>query len=213
MNTSRLGCFVKRALDLAIAVPSLVVLSPVLTGISLAIYLDAGRPVVLVQGRIGHRRRPFRLYKFRSMKQDASQRTAATGEAVVSSDDDRLTRTGRLLRETGLDELPQLWNVIRGDMSLVGPRPYMATQANLVPSWAARRWDVKPGVVCLAEVTGRNALAWETRLTRDVAYVETASIWTDIKIIAAAIPTALGGRGVYAARQDRDPDSPLKPAE
>ncbi len=138
------------------------------------------------------------------MHQDVSLERHADGSARVTAGDPRLTRLGRPLREFGLDELPQLVNVLRGDMSLVGPRPYMPIHTAMLPGWARRRLDMRPGLVCLTEVSGRNALPWVRRLELDTYYVDHWSLWQDFVIVLRAVPVVLFRRGVYTAAGETD---------
>ena len=149
-----------------------------------------GSPVLFVQQRPGHRGRPFRLYKFRSMT-DARSRS---GEPLA--DEARLTTLGAWLRKLSLDELPQLWNVLKGDMSLVGPRPLLMEYLPLYDSRQARRHDVRPGITGWAQVNGRNALTWEEKFELDVWYVEHASFATDMNILALTLLRLVRPHGI-----------------
>jgi sugar transferase EpsL len=169
----------KRTLDVVIAAAALVVLSPLIAVIGLLVRLSAGRPVLFRQERPGRHGHPFVLYKFRTM------RPARSLEAELLEDDGpRITRLGTALRATSLDELPELWNVLRGDMSLVGPRPLLMDYLGRFTPEQARRHEVRPGVTGLAQVAGRNALTWEEKLALDVHYVNRRSMWLDLTILA-----------------------------
>ena len=178
---------VKRVADRALAAAGLVALSPVLAGISLRILLESGRPVVFLQPRAGKDGRPFRMLKFRTMLPNA---VALGRELGLSADpfgvvpnDPRITRTGRFLRRTSLDELPQLWNVLRGEMSLVGPRPDLLEQvANYAPE-DRRRLSVPPGITGWAQVQGRDEIPWEQRFRLDAWYVDNWSLALDARIL------------------------------
>ena len=172
-----LGGPVKRALDLLGAAGGLIPLSPVLLLIALAVRLSLGSPVLFRQVRAGRQGRPFQLLKFRTM---TGARDAA-GELLP--DAQRLTRLGRWLRSSSLDELPQLINVVRGDMSLVGPRPLLPEYLPHYSAEQARRHDVRPGITSWANVQGRNTLSWEHRLALDVWYVDHWSLALDLKIL------------------------------
>jgi undecaprenyl phosphate N,N'-diacetylbacillosamine 1-phosphate transferase len=148
--------------------------------IALGIKLEDGGPIFFRQRRIGLRGRAFRVWKFRTMV--AGARSIGLG-VTVAADDDRITRVGRLLRNTSLDELPQLLNVLRGEMSLVGPRPTLSYQVEQYDETQRRRLDAKPGITSLAVVSGRNALPWAERIVLDVWYVDHWSLWLDLKIL------------------------------
>jgi lipopolysaccharide/colanic/teichoic acid biosynthesis glycosyltransferase len=168
----------KRVFDLSVAAAAVVLLAPLMLGIALAVRLCLGRPVLFVQERPGLGGAPFRMIKFRTMRDevDADGRPLPDGE--------RLTRLGSFLRSTSLDELPELWNVLRGDMSLVGPRPLLMEYLPLYSAEQARRHEVKPGITGWAQVNGRNALSWEEKFALDVWYVDHASLRLDLEIIA-----------------------------
>jgi lipopolysaccharide/colanic/teichoic acid biosynthesis glycosyltransferase len=181
---------VKRALDFTISALALVILSPVLVVIGWLVMWKLGRPILFTQARPGLHGRPFTLFKFRTM------RVAEADAKDGSTDRDRLDPFGAKLRSTSLDELPELWNVLKGDMSLVGPRPLLMQYLPLYSDRQARRHEVKPGVTGWAQVNGRNTTPWPERLEMDVWYVENRSTWLDLKILAKTIPTALQRSGV-----------------
>ena len=167
----------KRVFDIVSSILALLVLSPVLLVLSFLIYIYIGRPVIFQQLRTGLNGQLFKIYKFRTM-------TNATDEnQELLSDSKRMTRFGGFLRSTSLDELPELWNVLRGDMSLVGPRPLLVEYLDLYTIEQARRHDVKPGLTGWAQVNGRNSLTWEEKFHYDIWYVENNSMLLDIKII------------------------------
>jgi lipopolysaccharide/colanic/teichoic acid biosynthesis glycosyltransferase len=182
----------KRWLDLAIAVPALFLLGPLLALTALLVRFKFGRPVLFKQMRPGRRGQIFQLYKFRTM---TDERDAQGG---LLPDERRLTRFGRFLRATSLDELPELWNVMRGDMSLVGPRPLLAEYLDRYSPNQSRRHEVRPGVTGLAQVRGRNEVSWEDRLAWDVEYVDSVSLVGDLKIIALTLGIVVRRRGVSA---------------
>ena len=184
--------FGKRALDLAVAVPALMLVSPLMALVALAARLRLGSPVVFRQQRPGRHERPFVLYKFRTMV-DARD---ASGNLLP--DAQRLPPFGVLLRRTSLDELPQLWNVVRGDMSLVGPRPLMMRYLGRYSPEQARRHEVLPGVTSWAQVNGRNDISWERKFELDVWYVDHVSLWVDLKILWLTLLKTLQGAGVSA---------------
>jgi len=183
----------KRALDLGLAGLGLVLTAPLLLAVGAAIRLGMGSPVIFVQERAGLGGRSFRLYKFRTMRQ------AARPGLEVQSDAERLTPLGRWLRRWSLDELPQLWNVWRGDMSLVGPRPLPVRYLPRYTPLQARRHEVPPGITGWAQIHGRNAQTWPDRLALDVWYVDHRSLGLDLSILAHTVTRVLGGRGVSAA--------------
>lgn len=182
---------VKRAVDVGVAAVALAVAAPVMAVVAVLVRRDLGSPVLFRQDRPGRNGEVFTLVKFRSMR-----------EPVGPEDDDaaRLTRFGMTLRATSLDELPTLWNVLRGDMSLVGPRPLRTHYLPLYSPRQARRHEVRPGVTGLAQVSGRNTLDWEERLELDVRYVETRSPLVDLRILARTV-------GVVLSRSGTAPDA------
>ena len=188
-----LGRFAKRGIDIAIAGAALVVLAPLAGLVALAVLLRHGRPVLFVQQRPGLDGLPFRLYKFRTM------RNAVDAEGRPLPDEQRLTRLGRLLRATSLDELPELINVLRGEMSIVGPRPLLPEYLSHYTPRQARRHEVRPGLTGFAQVNGRNASTWEERLANDVWYVDNWSLGMDLRIILQTVPRVLAGSGVRQA--------------
>jgi sugar transferase EpsL len=176
--TPRAGLAVKRALDVAVAATGLLVLSPVLAWITLAVAARQGRPVLFRQERPGLKGQPFTIYKFRTM------RSPRRDEVWYLTDDERITRLGRFLRATSLDELPELWNVLRGEMSLVGPRPLLMEYLGKYTPEERRRHNVRPGITGWAAVNGRNALQFRDRLQLDVWYVDHWSLLLDLRILA-----------------------------
>lgn len=180
----------KRAVDVGGSLVGLALLSPLMLGTALAIRLTLGPPVLFRQPRAGLGGRPFVLLKFRTM------RAPRPGERGPGSDEARLGRLGRLLRASSLDELPSLLNVLRGEMSLVGPRPLLLHYLPRYSPAQARRHEVKPGVTGLAQVRGRNALGWAQRLALDVEYVERRSLALDLHILALTVVKVLRREGV-----------------
>jgi lipopolysaccharide/colanic/teichoic acid biosynthesis glycosyltransferase len=181
-----------RLLDLAIAAPVLVLASPVILGVALLVRLRMGSPVLFRQKRVGRGDEVFELVKFRTM------RPAPTGDDGPESDGERLTPLGRTLRATSLDELPTLLNVVRGDMSLVGPRPLPVRYLPRYSREHARRHDVRPGITGWAQVNGRNALSWEDQLDMDVWYVEHKSLRLDLRIVRDTVASVLRREGISA---------------
>jgi lipopolysaccharide/colanic/teichoic acid biosynthesis glycosyltransferase len=178
---------VNRAVDVALAGVGLAVASPALAVAAAAIKLDDRGPVFYRQRRVGQDGREFELLKLRTMVVGAEQQGAGY---AVNEGDPRITRAGRLLRRLSIDEVPQLWNVVRGDMSIVGPRPTLAYQVERYTPRQRRRLDVKPGITGWAQIHGRARLPWENRIELDVWYVEHRSPWLDLKILART-PRAL----------------------
>jgi len=181
----------KRLLDLLAALIALALLAPLLAGVALAVLLEDGRPVLFRQIRIGLGGREFGMVKFRSMVRDA----AAIGPYFTSGDDTRITRVGRFIRRTSLDELPQLFNVLAGDMSLVGPRPDVPAQRKLYSDeqWAIR-CSVRPGITGLAQAKLRSAASPQERLDLDLRYVREQSLWLDLRILGWTLGR-LSGKG------------------
>ncbi|RYX97696.1 MAG: sugar transferase [Comamonadaceae bacterium] len=181
----------KRLIDICVSLAALLLLSPVLLLTAMAIALESGLPVFFSQTRIGLGGREFRMLKFRSMRKDA----ASVGPYFTAANDPRITRSGRFIRRSSLDELPQLLNVLKGDMSLVGPRPDVPAQRGL---YAARDWDlrcsVRPGITGLAQAKLRSEATQEQRLALDLQYQREASVWFDLKILAWTLGR-LSGKG------------------
>jgi len=186
----------KRLFDIIFSLPAAVILLPVFVFTALAIKLTSKGPAIFKQERAGKNGGPFMFYKFRTMKADIDP----FGPSPKSADDSRLTKIGRFLREHSLDELPQLFNVLKGDMSIVGPRPLYLSQ---IAEWNERqkkRLLVKPGLTGLAQISGRGELTREEKLELDVKYVETANLLTDIKIIFATIAQVFQRKSIYEKR-------------
>lgn len=191
-GSARTQGMTKRMLDVSGAAGGLLVLLPVLGAIAWAVVLRHGRPVFFSQTRPGLHGKPFRMIKFRTM-------TNARGpDGELLPDAERLTRLGRFLRSTSLDELPELWNVLRGDMSLVGPRPLLVEYLPLYTPEQARRHEVRPGITGWAQVNGRNALSWEEKFALDVWYVDNQSLWLDLKILWLTVWRVLKRDGISA---------------
>jgi exopolysaccharide biosynthesis polyprenyl glycosylphosphotransferase len=194
----------KRAFDLVGAALGIVLLAPVLGLVALAIRLDDGGPVLFRQTRVGRGGAPFSICKFRTMCVDAEQRLAdlrmgndGAGPLFKLHDDPRVTRVGRFLRRTSLDELPQLWNVLVGTMSLVGPRPALPSEVERYRDFDDRRLLVTPGLTGLWQVSGRSDLDWAEGVRLDQYYVENWSFLHDIVILARTVPAVLRSRGAY----------------
>ncbi len=178
---------IKRLFDLLVSLIGLLVLSPLLLILALLVRVNLGSPVLFCQPRPGYKGRIFKLYKFRSMKD-------GTG-----TDEERMTKFGRLLRASSLDELPELFNVLKGEMSLVGPRPLLVQYLERYNAEQARRHDVRPGITGWAQVHGRNAISWEEKFRLDVWYVDHQSLWLDLKILFMTVKKVFVHEGITAA--------------
>jgi len=198
---------VKRAIDLLGSLTGLLITSPLLLGVALAIKLDDGGPVFFRQQRAGLKGQAFRIFKFRTMVINAEKQGAGV---FVEEEDPRITRVGKFLRHTSLDELPQLINILRGEMSLVGPRPTLPYQVENYDQRQMRRLDVKPGITGWAQVNGRSALTWPERIELDLWYIENWSLWLDLKIILKTFLVVLKKGNLYKT-VDNDPISGKKP--
>ncbi len=203
----------KRLMDVALALLLLACLSPLLLACALAVALETGRPVLFRQERIGERGRRFTMLKFRSMKADADPaihrayitgyiagKPAAplAGEGVYKlTNDPRITRVGAWLRWTSLDELPQLWNVLRGEMSLVGPRPPVAYEVQEYGPTHLRRLEARPGLTGLWQVRGRSRTTFEQMVAMDVEYIDRRSLWLDLEILLQTVPAVLMRKGAH----------------
>lgn len=183
----------KHAIDIIVAVTALLLLWPVILALTIAVRLFLGAPVLFKQTRIGLNEKPFQIIKFRTM---TDQRNDA-GE--LCPDNVRLTRFGKFLRSTSLDELPELYNILRGEMSLVGPRPLLPEYLPLYNARQVKRHEVRPGLTGWAQINGRNALDWKDRFDMDVWYVEHRSLLLDLKIIGKTVLTVLRREGINSA--------------
>lgn len=186
---------IKRTFDLCVSIFLILLFLPVIILVAGLVWLNLGRPVFFQQMRPGLRGRPFQLIKFRSMRNEAEQ----NGRPLADSE--RLTTFGRWLRSTSLDELPELWNVLKGEMSLVGPRPLLMQYLPLYNDRQARRHDVRPGITGWAQVNGRNAITWEDRFELDVWYIENQSLVLDLKILWLTIWSVIRRQGISAPGQ------------
>jgi lipopolysaccharide/colanic/teichoic acid biosynthesis glycosyltransferase len=183
----------KRFFDILLTLLVIVLFSPVFIVIMVAIKLSGKGPVIFRQERAGKNGRPFIFYKFRTMKTEVDP----FGPSPKTGDDPRLTKIGKLLREYSLDELPQLFNVLKGDMSIIGPRPLYISQMAEWDERQKKRLLVKPGLTGLAQISGRGELTREEKLELDVKYVETAGFWLDLKIILATVTQVFGRKNIY----------------
>ncbi len=185
--------FSKRLLDISISLLIMVVLLPVFAVIIIVIRVSSKGPVVFKQERAGKNGKPFMFYKFRTMRADVD----SFGPSPKTGDDPRLTRVGKFLREYSLDELPQLFNILKGDMSIIGPRPLYVSQMAEWDERQKKRLLVKPGLTGLAQISGRGELTREEKLELDVKYVETAGFRLDMKIVFATVAQVFGRKNIY----------------
>ena len=189
---------IKRLFDIIVSCACLVVLSPLLLLVALWIKLDSKGPIFFMQRRAGTGGKPFRIFKFRTMVDRPADAIDQLQERVISQGcDPRITRAGRFIRATSLDELPQLLNIAKGDMSIVGPRPVLMEQKKVVPPGYMKRFSVRPGLTGLAQVSGRRSLGWLQQLWLDAEYVERYSFLYDIGIILRTVKVVLVGGDIY----------------
>lgn len=196
--------FVKRLCDITLSVAALVILSPVLLIVALMIKLEDDGNVIYVQERTGHNGKVFRMYKFRSMCQDAEKihkdlldQNELDGPAFKMKDDPRVTKVGKVIRRTSIDELPQLINIIKGEMSIVGPRPLPTYEAEQCNEYQSQRLLVKPGLTCYWQCCGRNDIPFDEWIEMDLRYIREAGILTDLKLICMTIGAVVRSEGAY----------------
>jgi lipopolysaccharide/colanic/teichoic acid biosynthesis glycosyltransferase len=194
----------KRLMDIAGALVGLILFAPVLWTAAAAIWLTSGRPIFFSQKRAGLGGRPFDIYKFRTMVPDAERHKAALkpsseqdGPAFKIARDPRVTPLGRFLRRSSIDELPQLWNVLRGDMSLVGPRPLPLDEARACETWQRQRLDVTPGLTCIWQVRGRSRVSFNEWMRMDMAYIRRRRLVHDLKLLVQTLPAIFRGKGAH----------------
>jgi lipopolysaccharide/colanic/teichoic acid biosynthesis glycosyltransferase len=185
--------FLKRPFDFIFSLLALIVLSPVLLVIIILVRTKLGSPVIFKQMRPGFYEKIFTLYKFRTMNDKKDEQGNPLPDEV------RLTKFGKVLRSTSLDELPELWNILKGDMSIVGPRPLLQKYIPLYTSEQRKRHQVRPGLTGLAQVNGRNALDWEMKFQLDIQYIQHITFWADIKIILQTVANVFRREGVSSA--------------
>jgi exopolysaccharide biosynthesis polyprenyl glycosylphosphotransferase len=197
-----LALALKRAFDVAMSALVLLLLSPVLAAVALAIRLDSPGPIFFRQKRVGQNGRAFEMLKFRSMYRDAEARLEAlrahnemSGPVFKMANDPRVTKIGGFLRRTSLDEFPQFWNVLKGEMSIVGPRPPIPAEVRQYKRWQRRRLSMRPGITCIWQVSGRNNIDFERWMELDLQYIDEWSLWGDIEICFRTIPAVLSARG------------------
>lgn len=194
------GFILKRVFDLTFAGVLIVLLMPILIIIGVAVAANMGRPVFFQQLRAGLNGRPFYMYKFRTMTNTCDE------NGILLPPDERITAFGRFLRSTSFDELPELFNIIKGDMSMVGPRPLILKYLDRYTPEERRRHEVKPGLTGWAQINGRNAITWEERFALDIWYVDNHSLWLDIKIIVLTIWKVLTRQGVSSSEDISMPE-------
>ena len=185
--------FIKRPMDFVLSLIALIVLSPVLIVVAILVRIKLGSPVLFTQARPGLNEKIFRLYKFRTMTNQKD------GKGNLLSDDIRLTKFGKFLRSTSLDELPSLINILKGDLSIVGPRPLLVKYLPLYDDFQKRRHEVRPGLTGLAQVSGRNAISWEQKFTNDIKYIDNLTMLEDIKIIFLTMKKVFFREGISSS--------------
>lgn len=195
VNPKKVSQLVKWVFDRLCAAIALAVFSPVILMVAIAIYLRMGRPIIFTQPRPGKNGEVFQFYKFRTMTSDRD------ADGNLLPDVQRITAIGKFLRQTSLDELPQLWNALKGDMSFVGPRPLMVEYLERYSSEQARRHEVKPGITGWAQINGRNAINWQHKFNPDVWYVDPWSLWLDFKILLLTPIQVIKPRGISHPNQ------------
>lgn len=182
--------YIKRVLDIVLSLTALILLWPVMVAVALLVKVKLGTPVIFKQARPGKDEKIFYLYKFRTMTDERNK------DGEVLTDEERLTSFGKKIRSTSLDELPELYNILRGDMSIVGPRPLLVRYLPLYNERQKRRHEVRPGFTGLAQVNGRNSISWEEKFEWDIKYVDHITFWGDMKIIIKTFYTVLLRKGV-----------------
>ncbi len=192
--------FLKRIIDILMSVLSLIVLSPVFIIIAIAIKLDSSGPIVYSQTRVGKNGKHFKMFKFRSMIINAEEMLTELkpmnemdGPMFKIKEDPRITRIGRFIRRTSIDELPQLINILRGEMSIVGPRPSLPSEVKEFESWMMERFVVKPGLTCFWQVSGRNNIPFHKWMELDIKYVKERNLWLDVKLVFKTIKVVIKG--------------------
>jgi len=204
-DVSNDNLILKRFFDIAVSAMVLLVLSPVFLMVAFLIFIDSKGPVFFSQTRIGKQGKPFKMWKFRSMFVDAEARKAALIEQNLMElnvrfklkKDPRVTRVGRWIRRFSIDELPQLWNVLIGDMSLVGPRPPLPSEVAQYTPYQSRRLAVMPGITCIWQISGRSEIPFEKQVKMDLEYIANQSFWFDIALLLKTLPAILTAKGAY----------------
>jgi lipopolysaccharide/colanic/teichoic acid biosynthesis glycosyltransferase len=194
---------IKRTVDIVGALVILVLVSPIMIAAAIAVRFSGAGPIIFVQQRYGHHRRRFPMFKFRTMVADAEERQSelevcneAQGPVFKLKADPRITHVGAFLRRTSIDELPQLFNVLLGEMSLVGPRPLpLCDVSHFEEVWLLRRFSIRPGLTCLWQISGRSETGFDDWIKQDLTYIDTWSLTLDLKILAMTVPAVLRGKG------------------
>lgn len=201
MNKRKIQLVIKRALDVLVSFMALIALSPLLFIIGIVVVTTSKGSALFFQRRLGVNGKPFEIWKFRTMYRGAHQvaQRGDDGAILLSRTDSRITHFGRLLRESSLDELPQLWNVLKGDMSLVGPRPDEEIALQLYSQSDRAKLSMRPGITGLAMVSGRNRLAWQRRIELDIEYCTKFSLWLDVIIIIKTVKILIFREGIYSS--------------
>ncbi|MFB5086093.1 sugar transferase [Psychrobacillus sp. PGGUH221] len=194
----------KRFFDITSATITILVISPLLILIAVLIKTTSAGPVLFAQERVGKNGKLFRIYKFRSMIENAHRLGA--GLYMDGENDSRITKVGKFLRKTSLDELPELFNVLKGEMSFVGPRPTLKYQVDKYSELQLRRLDILPGITGWAQINGRNEIPWSKRIELDIWYIDNYSLWLDIKILILTLPSVLSSRGISHQQNENDVD-------
>lgn len=187
---------VKRLFDVVVSLAAIVLFLPVFVGVGVMIWATDGRPIFYHQERLGKDARIFRFHKFRSMTNNPQRRV----DEQVRGDDREVTAVGRVIRRLKIDELPQVWNVLKGDMSIVGPRPALPKYLETYSPRQRRRLDVRGGITCLAQINGSSHLSWDERIEYDIEYIEKQSFWLDLKIILKTVLVVLLGEKRFLRR-------------
>ena len=202
--SEKLYLLIKRFFDIVLSLIALVILFPLFLVVGLAIKFESPGPVIYAQERVGKNGKHFVLYKFRSMCQDADKKLTelknkneADGPVFKIAEDPRVTNVGRFIRKNSIDEFPQLINIIKGDMSIVGPRPPLPCEVKQYTSQQMHRLDVKPGLTCYWQISGRSDISFQRWVELDLKYINECSLWTDLKIIIKTVPAVFSGRGAY----------------
>lgn len=195
---------IKRLLDIVLSAVALLLLLPIFLMTAIAIFLEDGGPVFYTQSRAGKELKPFKMYKFRSMYKDADKKfmemmknNEQTGHAFKIKNDPRITRVGKFIRKFSIDELPQLLNILKGDMSIVGPRPILTFQMEACNTYQQQRLVVQPGLTCYWQVSGRADIKWDDWVELDLDYIEDMCLWTDFMLILKTFPVVISGEGAY----------------
>ena len=203
-NKKRIYEISKRAIDIIGAGSGLLLLSPVIAIVACAVKFTSKGPIFFSQKRVGKNGQLFDMYKFRSMvvnaeelKEKLANQNEMSGPMFKMKDDPRVTKVGKFIRKTSLDELPQLWNVLKGDMSLVGPRPSLPKEVKQFEEWMYKRLTVKPGLTCYWQVSGRNNIDFEDWMKLDISYVEDRNLWIDIKLIFKTVFVLFGDKNAH----------------